>query len=97
MRSLMRNPLLAIAAGFPYIAYQIYAFIAPGLYKNERSAVLPYLFLMPLLFVAGGAVALAMALSGRGVPEPRTLPVTLRAALVLAVVANWAWLVFDGR
>jgi sec-independent protein translocase protein TatC len=48
--------LIAIAVGFPYIAYQIYAFIAPGLYKNERSAVLPYLFLMPLLFVAGGAL-----------------------------------------
>ena len=57
----------------------------------------PLFSLAALLFVAGGAVALAMALSGRGVPEPRTLPVTLRAALVLAVVANWAWLVFDGR
>ena len=32
------------------------AFIAPGLYKNERSAVLPYLFLMPMLFAAGGAL-----------------------------------------
>ncbi len=46
--------LLAIAAGFPFIAYQIYAFVAPGLYKNERSAVLPYLFLMPFLFIVGG-------------------------------------------
>lgn len=46
--------LLAIAVGFPFIAYQIYAFVAPGLYKNERAAVLPYLFLMPVLFVAGG-------------------------------------------
>jgi len=48
--------LLAIAAGFPFIAYQIYAFIAPGLYKNERGAVLPYLFVMPILFIAGGAL-----------------------------------------
>jgi len=48
--------LLAVAAGFPYIAYQVYAFIAPGLYKNERAAVLPYLFVMPILFVAGGAL-----------------------------------------
>lgn len=48
--------MLAIAAGFPFIAYQIYAFIAPGLYKNERGAVLPYLFLMPMLFVAGGTL-----------------------------------------
>ena len=48
--------LLAVAVSFPYIAYQIYAFVAPGLYKNERSAVLPYLFLMPVLFTAGGAL-----------------------------------------
>jgi sec-independent protein translocase protein TatC len=48
--------LLAVAVGFPFIAYQIYAFVAPGLYKNERSAVLPYLFLMPFLFVAGGTL-----------------------------------------
>lgn len=48
--------LIAVAVGFPYIAYQIYAFVAPGLYKNERAAVLPYLFLMPFLFFAGGAL-----------------------------------------
>lgn len=57
----------------------------------------PLFSLAAVLFVGGGAVAFALALSGRGVPEPRTLPVALRAALVLAVVANWAWLVFDGR
>jgi sec-independent protein translocase protein TatC len=45
--------LIAIAAGFPYIAYQVYAFVAPGLYKKERSAVLPFLFVMPILFIAG--------------------------------------------
>jgi sec-independent protein translocase protein TatC len=48
--------LLAVAVGFPFIAWQIYAFVAPGLYKNERGAVLPYLFLMPILFIAGGAL-----------------------------------------
>ncbi|HYN42833.1 MAG TPA: DUF2752 domain-containing protein [Thermoanaerobaculia bacterium] len=57
----------------------------------------PLFSLAALLFVAGGVVALALAVSGRGVPEPRTLSVTLRAGLVLAVVANWAWLVLDGR
>ena len=50
-----------------------------------------------LVFLAGGLVALGLALSGRGVPEPRTLPRALRAGLVLAVVVNWAWLVLDGR
>ena len=50
-----------------------------------------------LLFVAGGVVAFALALSGRGVREPRTLPFALRVGLVLAVVANWTWLLLDGR
>ncbi len=48
--------VMALAAGFPYIAYQVYAFVAPGLYKNERGAVLPFLFVMPVLFVAGTAL-----------------------------------------
>jgi sec-independent protein translocase protein TatC len=48
--------LIAVAVGFPYIAYQIYSFVAPGLYKQERSAVLPYLFIMPFLFFAGGTL-----------------------------------------
>ena len=54
--------LLAVAVGFPYIAYQIYAFVAPGLYKNERMAVLPYLFVMPVLFTAGGWLVYAFVL-----------------------------------
>ncbi|HEY7799756.1 MAG TPA: twin-arginine translocase subunit TatC [Hyphomonadaceae bacterium] len=48
--------LLALAGGFPYIAYQVYAFVAPGLYKKERAAVLPFLFVMPVLFIAGAAL-----------------------------------------
>ena len=54
--------LIAVAVGFPYIAYQIYAFVAPGLYKNERAAVLPYLVLMPFLFAAGGTLVYAFVL-----------------------------------
>ncbi|MCF6301903.1 MAG: twin-arginine translocase subunit TatC [Devosiaceae bacterium] len=41
---------------FPVIASQIYAFVAPGLYKNERGAFLPYLFATPVFFVIGAAV-----------------------------------------
>jgi len=41
---------------FPIIAYQVYRFVAPGLYKNERGAFLPYLILSPLLFVAGASM-----------------------------------------
>lgn len=50
-----------------------------------------------LAFGAGGLLALGLALAGRGVPEPRTLPALVRAGLVVAVAANWAWLLLDGR
>ena len=38
----------------PFILMQIWKFIAPGLYKHEKIAILPYLFLTPLLFFLGG-------------------------------------------
>ena len=41
---------------FPVIAGQIYIFVAPGLYKNERSAFLPFLIATPVLFFLGGAM-----------------------------------------
>jgi sec-independent protein translocase protein TatC len=46
----------AVFIAFPVIAQQIYKFVAPGLYKNERRAFLPYLIATPLLFVLGAAV-----------------------------------------
>ena len=45
-----------IILGFPVIAYQLYRFVAPGLYKNERGAFLPYLILSPVLFVLGASL-----------------------------------------
>ncbi|OJU52043.1 MAG: twin arginine-targeting protein translocase TatC [Mesorhizobium sp. 61-13] len=41
---------------FPLIATQIYKFIAPGLYKNERAAFLPFLIASPLLFLLGASL-----------------------------------------
>ncbi len=41
---------------FPFIAAQLYRFAAPGLYKNERGAFLPFLLAAPVLFVMGGAL-----------------------------------------
>ena len=38
----------------PFILIQIWKFIAPGLYKHEKKAILPYLILTPLLFFLGG-------------------------------------------
>ena len=40
----------------PLILTQIWKFIAPGLYKNEKKAFLPFLFATPILFFAGGAM-----------------------------------------
>ncbi len=40
---------------FPIIAGQIWAFVAPGLYNNEKRAFLPFLLATPILFFAGGA------------------------------------------
>jgi Sec-independent protein secretion pathway component TatC len=41
----------AIFLGSPIVLIQIYRFIAPGLYKNEKKALLPYLILTPILFL----------------------------------------------
>ncbi len=41
---------------FPFILLQIWRFIAPGLYKNEKQAFLPFLMATPILFVMGGAL-----------------------------------------
>ncbi len=40
---------------FPYIATQLYRFVAPGLYRDERKAFLPYLIASPILFALGAA------------------------------------------
>lgn len=57
----------------------------------------PLFALGALVFFVGGLFAAAFALSGRGVPEPRMLPVPVRAAVVAGVAANWLWLLLDGR
>ena len=46
----------AIFIAFPVIAIQIYKFVAPGLYKNERQSFVPYLIATPVLFSLGAAV-----------------------------------------
>jgi sec-independent protein translocase protein TatC len=55
----------AFGAGFqafPVIANEVYKFVAPGLYKHERQAFLPYLIATPLLFVAGAMVVYFIAM-----------------------------------
>ncbi len=42
---------------FPYIGYQLWRFVAPGLYKAEKNAFLPFLLASPLMFVLGASFA----------------------------------------
>lgn len=55
----------AFGAGFfafPVIATQIYKFVAPGLYKNERQAFAPYLAATPIFFLLGAALVFFFAM-----------------------------------
>ena len=47
---------------FPIIANQIWRFVAPGLYRNEKKALLPFLLATPVLFGAGAALAYYVAI-----------------------------------
>ena len=49
--------IVAIALSIPYLLYQLWAFVAPGLYRHERRLVLPLLVSSSLLFYLGVAFA----------------------------------------
>jgi sec-independent protein translocase protein TatC len=51
-----------IIVAFPVVAYQLYAFIAPGLYKRERAAAAPFLIASPIMFLIGGAFVYYVAM-----------------------------------
>jgi sec-independent protein translocase protein TatC len=52
----------AIFIAFPVIAAQVYMFVAPGLYRNERQAFVPFLIATPVLFLLGAALVYFMAM-----------------------------------
>lgn len=52
----------AMMAAFPVIANQLWQFIAPGLYKNEKRALLPFLWATPILFLMGASLAYYVAI-----------------------------------
>lgn len=52
----------AMMLAFPIIANQIWQFVAPGLYRNEKRALLPFIFATPVLFTAGAALAYYVAI-----------------------------------
>ena len=77
----------ALFVAFPLISIQIWKFVAPGLYKGERRAFLPFLVATPVLFTAGGALVyyVVIPLAWRfflGFEQPGgegTLPIQLEA------------------
>ncbi len=48
--------IAGLVLAFPVIGYQLYRFIAPGLYKRERNAFLPFMVASPVLFLMGAAL-----------------------------------------
>jgi sec-independent protein translocase protein TatC len=52
----------ALMLGFPFFATQIWKFVAPGLYAKEKKALLPFLMLTPVFFLAGAAFAYYVAM-----------------------------------
>lgn len=46
-----------LALSFPVIGYQLWRFVAPGLYRNEKNAFLPFIIASPVLFLIGASFA----------------------------------------
>jgi len=86
----------AVCISFPIIANQIYKFVAPGLYKNERKAFLPYLIATPILFLCGALlvyfvvmpVAMHFFLSMQQSGGPVEIRLQARVSEYLALIMN---------
>ncbi|WNC68331.1 twin-arginine translocase subunit TatC [Thalassotalea nanhaiensis] len=79
--------VVSIFAAMPYILYQVWSFIAPGLYQNEKRLVAPLLFGSSLLFYGGIAFAyfivfpLAFAFFSSVAPEGVTIATDISSYL----------------
>jgi sec-independent protein translocase protein TatC len=88
----------AVFVAFPVIAFQLYRFVAPGLYRNERGAFMPFLVAAPGLFVLGGALvyfvmlpfvmwfSLSQGISGEGITAELLPKVSEYLSLVMALI-----------
>ena len=71
----------------PFFLMQLWKFIAPGLYKNEKQTLLPYLVATPILFISGGFIvyylimplAIKFFLSFETIAEPGIIAIQLEA------------------
>lgn len=86
----------AVCLSFPIIASQVYKFVAPGLYKSERKAFLPYLIATPVLFMLGALLvyflvmpmAMHFFLSMQETSGPVQIRLQARVSEYLALIMN---------
>jgi sec-independent protein translocase protein TatC len=84
----------AIFLAFPVITSQIYMFVAPGLYKKERDAFIPYLIATPILFMIGAMLvyfvimplAMEFFLSMQQTDGPVKIELTARVSEYLSLI-----------
>jgi sec-independent protein translocase protein TatC len=84
----------AFFLAFPIIASQLYMFVAPGLYRNEKDAFVPYLIATPVLFVLGGMLvyflimplAMTFFLSMQQTDGPVKIELTARVSEYLSLI-----------
>jgi sec-independent protein translocase protein TatC len=90
---------------FPVVAVQLYKFVAPGLYKNERQAFLPYLIATPVLFMIGAAMVYFIAMpvlikfsigltqsTGPGTPQIELMPkVSEYLSLIMTLIIGFGF------
>jgi sec-independent protein translocase protein TatC len=79
------SALMAVFIASPYILYQFWAFVAPGLYRRERRMAVPFLAFGSLFFLAGGAFGYYAATPRAaawliGLGEEYRAAITLRSA-----------------
>ncbi len=90
------SALCALFVAAPFVLYQLWAFVAPGLYRREKRLVVPFLLFGSLFFAAGGAFGYAVATPvaadwliglGRGFEASITLrsAFTFESRLILAM------------
>jgi sec-independent protein translocase protein TatC len=76
---------VSLCISLPFLAYQIWAFVGPGLYRKEKKVVLPFMLVFPLLFALGAAmvyyaffpVALKFFLGFQQTGDFGTLPIVM--------------------
>lgn len=90
----------AIVVAFPVLAYQAYAFVAPGLYRREKKAAAPFLIAMPILFMLGASLvyfvmmpfimrfAVGFEAQGEGAPDAAKFELLTRVGDYLSLVTT---------